>query len=322
MNTFPRWLRTGLLGIVLAGGVMTAALAQGAARPAPGTSAQATFATPDDAVAALIEAVKQGNVARLRAVFGPGSKDLVDSGDKVADAEGRTRFVDAYAERHELVAAGPDRMVLDVGPNAWPMPIPLVKRGDRWQFDATAGAQELVNRRIGRNELATISSALAYVDAQKAYFALTGKAGHAEYAQRVISTKGRHDGLYWPAAADQAQSPLAGFVAKANAEGYPIDIVSSAPAPYHGYRYHVLKAQGPNAPGGAKSYIVGGRMTGGFALVAWPASYGASGVMTFIVDQDGVVFQRDLGPDTARIAAAMQRYDPDLHWARVDIVGQ
>ena len=322
MSTFPRWRRTALLAMALAGGVLTAALAQGQGKPAPETSPQATFATPDDAVAALIEAVKQNDVARLRAVFGPASKDLVESGDRVADTEGRARFASSYAEQHALEAVGPDRMVLHVGPHAWPLPIPLMKTGERWHFDAAAGAQEIVNRRIGHNELAAISSMLAYVEAQKAYFGMTGKTGHAAYAQRLISGKGRHDGLYWPAAAGHEQSPLAGFVAKATAEGYPIDIVSAGPELYHGYLYRILKAQGPNAPGGAKSYVEGRRMTGGFALVGWPASYGASGVMTFIVGQDGVVFQRNLGPNTAKIVAAMQRYDPDLRWARVDVVGQ
>jgi len=315
MNIFPTWLRTALLGIALATAV-AAAPGQAAAPPT-----QTTYATPDEAVAALIDALKQNDTTQLRLVFGPGSDQMINSGDAVADSAARARFVTAYTEQHTLAAAGPDRLTLNVGPDAWPLPIPLVKAGDRWRFDASAGAQELVNRRIGRNEIAAISSMLGYVAAQKTYYEMTGKAGHAEYAQRIISRPGKHDGLYWPAEETQEQSPLADFVARASAEGYPDDLVSEAPTLVRGYLYRILTTQGPEAPGGAKSYVVHGRMVDGFALVAWPASYGASGIMTFIVDGDGVVFQRDLGPRTDRIARAMGRYEPDIHWTRVDVVG-
>ena len=318
MNTFPTWMRTGLLGLTLAAAVATAS-AQG---PAATPTAQTTYATADEAVMALIAALQQSDTKQLRLVLGPGSEQLINSGDAVADAAARARFVAAYAGQHTLVAAAPDRLTLDVGPDAWPLPIPLVKAGDRWRFDAGAGAQELVNRRIGRNEIAAISSMLGYVAAQKAYYDMMGKAGHAEYAQRIISRQGKRDGLYWPAEAAQEASPLADFVARATAEGYPDDLVSGVRTPVRGYLYRVLTAQGPEAPGGAKSYITHGRMVDGFALVAWPASYGASGIMTFVIDGDGVVFQRDLGPHTDKIVRSMRRYDPDLRWMRVDIAGQ
>jgi hypothetical protein len=283
---------------------------------------QASFASADEAAAALVDAAKQGDEKQLLAVLGPGSETLVDSGDRYADAESRQRFVAAYQQQHKLVAAGPDRMVLDVGPNDWPLPIPLVQASGRWHFDSPAGAQELVNRRIGRNEIAAIRTALAYVDAQKAYFALTGKTGQPVYAQRLVSTQGKRDGLYWPATSADESSPLAGLVAQAEEEGYPGATASGKPIPYQGYMFRILTAQGTTAPGGAKDYIVNGRMTGGFALVAWPAAYGSSGIMTFIVNQDGVVFQKDQGPRTEAIAGSMKRFDPDLSWTRVDVVNQ
>jgi hypothetical protein len=318
MNIFTTWLRTGLLGVTLATAVATA--------PAPGLAAtppaQATYATADEAVAALVGALKQNDTAQLRLVFGPGSDQLIDSGDAVADSAARARFLAAYAEQHALVAAAPDRLTLAVGADAWPLPIPLVKTGERWRFDGPAGTRELVDRRIGRNEIAAISSMLGYVAAQKTYYEMTGKAGQAEYAQRIISRPGKRDGLYWPAEAAQEPSPLAGFIAAISAEGYPDDLVSGAPMPVRGYLYRILTAQGPTAPGGAKSYVAQHHMTGGFALLAWPARYGASGIMTFVVDGDGVVFQRDLGPGTDRIVRSMRRYDPDLRWMRVDITGQ
>lgn len=313
MNTLAPWLRAGTLVLLLAVGPVSS-------RAQPPT--QQTYATPDEAVTALVDAVKQGEAKRLEAVLGPDSGKLVNSGDPIADSEARARFLADYADQHKLVADGAERMTLDVGPNGWPMPIPLVKAGDRWRFDSAAGAQEILDRRIGRNEIAAIRSMLAYVAGQKAYYALAEAHGHAAYAQRLVSSKDRHDGLYWPAAEGQEPSPLEDFVTQAMDEGYPLDIVSATPIPLRGYHYRILTAQGPDAPGGAESYLDHGRMTGGFALVAWPARYGVSGITTFIVNQDGVVFQKDLGRGTNKIAPAMQRYDPDLTWARVDVVGQ
>ena len=290
-----------------------------AAQPAAAPS-QLTFASPDDATAALLDAMKQGDQKRLLAVLGPGSEALTSSGDQHADAANRQKFVDNYQAQHKLAEVSPGHDILDIGVNDWPLPFPLVQANGRWQFDSRAGAQEIVNRRIGRNEIAAIRVALTYVDAQRDYFERTKQSGGTgEYAQRLISTPDEHDGLYWPAAADEPESPFGPLVAQAVEEGYPGDIVSGRQIPYQGYYFRILKAQGQNAPGGAKSYLAGGRMTNGFALVAWPASFGASGIMTFVVGQDGVVFQKDLGTATAAAAASITRFDPDLTWARVDV---
>jgi hypothetical protein len=292
-----------------------------AAQPA-GASSQLTFASADEATAALLDAMKQGDQKRLLAVLGPGSEALINSGDPHADAANRQKFVENYQAQHKLAEVSPGHDILDVGVNDWPLPFPVVQQNGRWQFDSRAGAQELVNRRIGRNEIAAIRVALTYVDAQRDYFDRSKQNGGAgEYAQRLISTPDAHDGLYWPAATGEPESPFGPLVTQAMEEGYPGDIVSGRQIPYQGYNFRVLKAQGENAPGGAKSYVAGDRMTEGFALVAWPASFGVSGIMTFVVDQDGVVFQKDLGKGTAAAAAAMTRFDPDLTWARVDVTG-
>jgi hypothetical protein len=312
--------------VTLCAVVLTGWLAIGPG-PTPAVAAQSTaaptqltFASPDDATAALLDAMKQGDQKRLLAVLGPGSEALINSGDQQADAANRQKFVDNYQAQHKLAEVSPGHDVLDIGANDWPLPFPLVQVNGRWQFDSRAGAQEIVNRRIGRNEIAAIRVALTYVDAQRDYFERTKQnGGTGEYAQRLISTPDRHDGLYWPAAADEPESPFGPLVAQTVEEGYPGDIVSGRQIPYQGYYFRILKAQGQNAPGGARSYMAGGRMTDGFALVAWPASFGASGIMTFVVDQDGVVFQKDLGTGTAAAAASITRFDPDLTWARVDV---
>ena len=207
-----------------------------------------------------------------------------------------------------------------MGNDKWPLPIPLVQSDGRWRFDTVAGAQELVDRRVGRNEIAAIRTALAYVDAQKAYFALAGQHGEPQYAQRFLASPGKYDGLYWPTGEGVPDSPLEPLVAQAREEGYPIDHRAEGPRPYQGYYFRILTAQGFNSPEGRLDYISNGRMTKGYALVAWPASYGASGIMSFIVNQNGVVFQRDLGPNTAAIAARMKAFDPDLNWDRVEVV--
>jgi len=324
-----RFLPRLALAALLVPGVLTApVLAASARAQAPALSSaqaaathQQSFATPDDAVAALVAAVQANVPQGLYAVLGPGSEKLVSSGDPYADADSAKRFLASYAEHHALDPAGTGQMMLEVGANDWQLPIPIVETNGRWHFDATAGAQELVDRRIGRNEIQAIRTLLGCVDAEREYFVLTGKEGHAEYAARFVSTPGEQDGLYWPASADAAESPLGPLVATAEAEGYPGELVAGKPTPYQGYYFRILKARGEDAPGGAKNFVVNGKMTGGFAFVAWPASYGSSGIMTFIVDDDGVVFQNDLGPDTAAIASAMSLFDPDLSWARVEIVG-
>jgi Protein of unknown function (DUF2950) len=279
-----------------------------------------TFESADQAVTALVDALRAAKQEAVQDVLGPGSEKLVISGDKYSDAAERQKFLSAYDIAHKLVPAEPSRMVLQVGKDGWPFPIPLVKAGGLWHFDSEAGAEELIDRRIGRNEIAAIRTALAYVDAQKAFFALTGQQGQAQYAQHLVSVPRKHDGLYWPAAAGESESPLAPLMAQAQEEGYPGERVAGKPVPYHGYLFRILTGQGTSAAEGALDYVSDGRMTKGFALIAWPVSFGASGIMTFIVNQDGIVFQRDLGPDTAAMAKAIQLFDPDLSWARVDIV--
>jgi hypothetical protein len=290
-----------------------------AAAPAP--AEQTTFATAEDAVAALIAAVGTDQPAALIAVLGPSAEKMVSSGDANADAIARKHFLDNYATKHALVADGPERMTLQVGADDWPLPMPIVQTDGRWHFDSAAGAQEIIDRRIGRNEIDAIRVSLAYVDAQQDYFERAKAAGGpGEYAQRMVSGPDAEDGLYWRPAEGEPESPLAPLVNQAIDEGYPDELVSGHQVPYDGYFFHILKRQGPAAPGGAKDYVVGGHMTAGFALVAWPATYRASGVVTFIVNQDGVVFQKDLGPETAKLAAAMTSFNPDLSWARIDIV--
>jgi hypothetical protein len=279
------------------------------------------FATPEEAALALVAAARADNLAAMRDVLGPGSGALVNSGDPVADDQARQKFVAAYDAAHALAPDALGHMVLTVGANDWPLPIPIVKDAGQWHFDSHLGAQDLVDRRIGRNEIAAIRTALAYVDAQKLYFDMMGAEGRAAYAQRLASTPGLHDGLYWPADEGQPESPLEPLIDQAVEEGYPGANLSGKPVPYQGYYFRILTGQGDSAPGGALNYVVNGRMTKGFALVAWPAAYGASGIMTFEVNQDDVVFQKDLGPETATIVRKMRVFDPDLSWTRVDIVG-
>ena len=292
----------------------------GAPAEVSATATGQTFGSEEEAVTALVDALRVNQPGSLQAVLGPGSEKLLSSGDKYSDAAERQKFLAAYDENHKLLPAEPGRMVLQVGKNDWPFPIPLVQADGRWHFDSQAGAQEVVNRRIGRNEIAAIRTSLAYVDAQKDFFALTGQNGTAEYAQRLVSSPGKHDGLYWPAAGGEPESPLAPLMAQAQEEGYPGERVSGKPVPYHGYFFRILSGQGSSTPEGARDYISGGKMTNGFALIAWPAAYGSSGIMTFIVNQDGGVFQKDLGATTAANAAATRLFDPDLSWARVEVV--
>jgi Protein of unknown function (DUF2950) len=286
----------------------------------PKSASGQTFATASAAVTALIDALRGDKPGAVQSVLGPGSDKLVRSGDPYSDRAERQRFLDAYDAQHKLVAAAPDRVVLDVGKHDWPFPIPLVEAGERWHFDTAAGAEELVDRRIGRNEIAAIRTALTYVEAQKAFYAMSGQEGHAEYAQHLVSAPGKRDGLYWPVAAGEPESPLAPLMAQAQEEGYPGARVAGKPVPYHGYFFRILKGQGAASPEGALGYVSEGRMTKGFGLIAWPASFAVSGIMTFVVNQDGIVFQKDLGPDTAAIAQRITLFDPDLSWARIDIV--
>jgi hypothetical protein len=278
------------------------------------------FANPNEAVASLVAALGTNDMTKLRAIFGTAGERVIVSGDTVADRMGRKAFVEAYAEAHALMLEGDARATLVIGKGGWPFPVPLVKQGDQWRFDSAAGAQEMVNRRIGRNELLTIRTLLAMVEAQKDYFDRVKRGtGVGAFAQRFLSTPGEHDGLYWNAAGGAA-SPLGPLVEQAEDEGYPgAQARNGQQQPYHGYLFRILKAQGPKAPGGAKTYVRDGAMADGFAIVAWPSRYGSTGVVTFLVNADGVVFQKDLGPHTPRTVEAMTAFDPDITWARVDI---
>ncbi|HZR82963.1 MAG TPA: DUF2950 domain-containing protein [Candidatus Binatia bacterium] len=291
------------------------------AKPPPEKSqkeqaSQKTFPSPDAAAEALVAAARAANTSALVDIFGPESKSLVESGDPVADRNAYERFVKSYDEAHKIVSASDSEMTLETGNDQWPFPIPLVKAGDAWHFDTAAGKQEILDRRIGANELATIEVVRAFVDAEREYFSRDPDGDkQPHYAQLIRSTPGKRDGLYWEEKPGEPPSPLGALFAEATAEGY--HKTSSAPIPYHGYYYRILTAQGPHAAGGQYDYIVRGKMIGGFALVAYPAEWRSSGVMTFLVNHDGVVFQKDLGPDTAKIAKAMKAFDPDDTWTRV-----
>lgn len=281
-------------------------------------SAQKGFASLDDAVNALVSAFRADDRKALAEVLGPLGRPVVSSGDDVADRAAYKRFVAEYDRAHRLEGGG-GKVVLYVGDDDYPFPIPLVPDGPRWFWDTDAGDDEILYRRIGRNELATIQVCLAYVDAQREYYAQARiGAGILEYAQRLASTKGKRDGLYWETRPGEKQSPLGPFVADARAEGYRRRPEGGGPTAYHGYFYRPLFAQGPDAPGGAYDFVVKGHMIGGFALVAFPARYGVSGIMTFIVNHDGIVYQKDLGPTTSQIAEAMKTYNPDRTWRKAE----
>jgi len=276
---------------------------------------QRRFDTPEQAVTALIDALKAGDKKALLEILGPEGGSLVSSGDEVADRNARERFIADYDQAHRLQGGG-GKVVLYVGADDFPLPIPLVPDGPQWQFDTKAGKEEVLNRRIGRNELGAIEVCLAIVDAQREYYSEDHNAdGLREYAQRFGSSPGKRDGLFWPTKPGEPPSPLGSLVAQARVEGYG-GKPRTAPVPYHGYFYRIITAQGPDAPGGAYSYLAHGRMIGGFAVVAFPAQYGASGVMSFIVNHDGVVYQKDLGPDTVAIAQGMKLFNPDPSWKK------
>jgi hypothetical protein len=281
--------------------------------------AQEQFKSPEDAVDALVSAAKAEDQSAILSVLGPDGRDIVSSGDEVADRTTRENFIADYDAKHTLTPDGEAKTILVVGDNDWPFPIPIVSEDGSWQFDTKAGLEEILRRRIGRNELAAIQVSLAYVQAQNEYASLDpGGLGPHAYAQRLVSSPGKKDGLYWPTAEGEEPSPFGDLAAQASAEGYK---VGQAPIPYHGYFYRILKRQSGNAPGGAFDYVVKGKMIGGFALVAYPAQYGNSGIMTFMVNYDGVVLQKDLGADTAEVARKVEAFAPDQTWTKVDAPG-
>jgi hypothetical protein len=274
--------------------------------------AQQDFKSPDDAASALVAAVKSGMKQDVLKVLGTAGEDIIDSGDDIADADARAKFLSAYDAKHSLKVAG-NRASLIIGADDFSFPIPLIHNKTGWEFDTAEGRQEILYRRIGRNELDAIQTCLAFVDAENEYAEKDRGDGAGAYAQKIVSSPGKKDGLYWPS--DSNDSPLGELAAQASAEGYK---ASGAPRPYHGYHYRIFTQQGQSAPGGAMSYIVKGKMIGGFALIAYPAEYGNSGVMTFIVSHAGTVYQKDLGRDTEASVRSMTSFDPDKTWQRVE----
>jgi Protein of unknown function (DUF2950) len=274
--------------------------------------AQQSFASPDEAAAALVAAVKSGEKADMVKVLGAAGEDIVDSGDAVADADTRHKFTTSYEAQHSIKVEG-KKATLIIGGDDFSFPIPLIKTKAGWEFDTAEGRKEVLYRRIGRNELDTIQTCLAFVDAQNEYSEKDHGDGVGAYAQRIVSSPGKQDGLYWKS--DANDSPLGAVAAEAAAEGYN---TGGEPQPYHGYYYRILTGQGQSAAGGALSYVIKGKMIGGFGLVAWPAEYGNSGVMTFIVNHSGVVYQKDLGKDTEAAARRMTWFDPDRSWTKVE----
>jgi hypothetical protein len=289
-----------------------------AGQTATQTATHRTFATPEDAVTALVDTVKTENIDALLAFFGAEGRELAASSDPTTARMNRQVFVVAAREQWHLEDAGPGRKTLVIGNEDWPFPVPLVEGSAGWRFDTAAGKEEVLARRIGRNELHAIATARAYVTAQRRY-AAQGHDGKPAgvHATKLKSDPGKENGLYWPAARGQKRSPLGDLVAEAAQEGRPLGADRPQPTGFHGYYFKILTSQGTAAPGGASSYVVNGEMSGGFAFVAWPAQYDATGVMTFIVNQDGIVRQRDMGSDTDATARAMTVYDPDASWRQV-----
>jgi Protein of unknown function (DUF2950) len=290
-----------------------------AADPAPAASVrpayvQSTYASPEEAGKALAAAMRSDERKQIWRVLGPGASKFIRSGDPVQDEEARAAFVAAYDKSVNFEREGDAKATLLVGPTEFPFPYPLVRKGGRWQFDAKIGNEQVLDRRIGRNELSAIKVCLAYVDAQREYAALDRDGnGLLEYAQKMVSAPGKRDGLYWPTNEGEPQSPIGPAIANARSQGYG---AKGAGEPYHGYYYRILTGQGKDAPGGAYAYVVDGKMIGGFALVAYPARWGSSGVMTFICNHEGVVFEKNLGKDSLAIASKMDVYNPDGTWAK------
>ncbi len=279
---------------------------------APDT-AQQSFPTVKAAVQALARAAKADDVPALLSIFGPAGKELVSSGDPVADKNDRARFSKSYEQQHQLIRDAPDRFVLVVGSSGWRLPVPIVKDSNGWSFDSAAGKQEVLYRRIGQNELDATRVCRAVIDAERAYFH-SGHDGNPPgvFTKKLRSDSGTQNGLYWDSKEGESESPGGPLLAEAAGEGYELGVGKHQP--FYGYLYRILSAQGPHARGGARDYIVDGKMSRGYALVAYPAEYRSTGVMTFIVNQRGVVYQKDLGPDTTAAAKAIAAFDPDSSW--------
>ena len=298
--------------------IATAPLAMPAYSASPAqTIVQQTFAAPEDAAKALAEAVRAKDVNALLAVVGPKSRNWLFSGDEVADRDAWSKFLTAYDRKNALTKAADGRVLLQVGDGDWAFPAPIVNKGKGWVFDSAAGREEIINRRVGENELSVIQTLLAVVDAQREYAVADPDGnGFNDYARTFVSSEAKRDGLYWPVTANEPPSPLGPLVGEAARQGYKAG--ASKPAPYHGYHFRMLNAQGKNAPGGAYSYLVGEKMIGGFAAVAYPAKYGVSGVMTFLVSHEGTVYEKNLGENTSVEAKKMRRFNPDASWKKAD----
>jgi hypothetical protein len=277
---------------------------------------QRTFASATEAAHAFFVASQSGDDQDLLSILGPTGKDIVSSGDPIEDFDAREGFVVKYQEMHRLVTEPNGTVTLVVGAENWPFPIPLVKNNDSWYFDTAAGKDEIVFRRIGRNELAAMGACRDLVEAQKQYFARPPSDLPKQFAQKLVSDEGRHNGLYWHGANDEFDSPINPLIAYAR-QNLPKDQVGEH-VPFNGYFFRILTSQGPHARGGAKNYIVDGKMSAGFAFVAYPVEYRSSGVMTLIVDESGTVYEKDLGPDTTKLAEAMTAYDPDSTWDKAE----
>jgi len=274
---------------------------------------QKTFSSPEDASSALVTAAQNNDEKTMLDILGPDGKQIVSSGDETEDAESRANFVRRYEQMHRLMKEPDGTTVLYIGAENWPTPIPLVNQGNSWYFDTEAGKKEILYRRVGRNELSAISVCQELVAAQKEFYS----AQHNEYAKEIFSDEGQHDGLYWKAAEGEPQSPVGPLVASAFTEGYAKS-QDGSPNPYRGYYYRMLTRQGKKGPGGAKSYLVNGKLVEGFAFLAYPVEYRSSGVMTFIVNQDGIVYQKDLGKKTEVLAKALKEYNPNSSWQKAE----
>jgi hypothetical protein len=275
------------------------------------------FTTPEEAVASLRSATASANTNALRSILGPAAEDLQNP-DRIQATNELKSFSSALAQAHHLARVSDTRVILELGDDLWPFPVPIVKKDGGWFFDTAAGKDELLSRRIGTNELGTLEVMRAYVDAQREYASEDRDGdGVLEYAQRLVSSPGKQDGLYWPPAFDGDVSPLGPLVAYAVPEGYTPELRTEEEAergPFHGYYFRILTRQGKHAPGGKYDYVINGNMIGGFAMAAWPAAYGESGIMTFIVNQQGRVYQKDLGPKTSKLVSKVTAYDPDASW--------
>ena len=304
-----------LLGVMFAVGIIFAMTAGGCSKTAQQPQGK-SFASPEEAVKALIDACKRNDTQELITIFGPEGKEVLLSGDEVADKTQLATFIENFDAKNWLDKKTPGTAILYAGKEDWPFPIPIVKKGEKWYFDVATGKEEFLNRRIGRNELQVIKVMNGYVDAQREYASKDrDNDGVLEFAQKVRSEEGKKDGLYWPANEGEEMSPLGPFAAQAAKEGYKTN--EAGPIPYHGYYYKILTSQGKNAPGGEYDYVVNGNMIFGYALIAFPADYGNSGVMTFIINQHDTVFEKDLGKETATLAATIEKYDPDESWKKV-----